>query len=359
MTVQEARATRQEEASSLSPALIDEPDRFSRSVENEGPQPAGDQGAAVETAAIDEATDFETTLAMKPALVAEESTVTRSESTADIVRSYQPEHSQQQTAVKQSVRVITTLPEIEDPPPLVVPSFHPGSTFVARVTSSRKNLVALLLAVLLVCGSTAAFMLPQIRKSMGERRTEAVSNSANFPAESSNPVSGSGTSVSGAAETPSASTTEPAAPPSSDTEKNPADTAADSKRVESPSQVEPAAVSKDGSADVAAVGGSPSRAHLWSDNRVAGASEDKRNSAATPVSRSGTRARKQRAVSRVVKFKQPPVAEEQPKPAPLNVETSHSVPSTRAESANEVPSSQPPSLRTISGKPKSKVIQWP
>ncbi len=246
---------------------------------------------------------------------------------------------------------------------MVVPEFHPGSVFVARITSSRKNLEALILVVLLVFAGIAAFLIPQLRKSLADGREDAVTKTTNLPTELGDPVAGSGTNVSGTVETPSAATTESTtAPPSKDFEENTADT----KSVESTPRFESAEVSEKGSAGIATATGSESRAHPRSStsagNRIPEPSENKREfSAATSMSRSAAPARKQRAVSRAVKFKQQTVAEEQPKPAPLSGEMSrsHSVHSTPARSANEVSGSQPPPLSIISGKPKSKVIQWP
>lgn len=365
--LREARATKQVEASSPRTAVIDEPARFPRPAEDEKLQRAGAPGPGVERSVIDEATDSETTLAMKPAPVAEESTERKSESTADIFPNDKPEHAQAQPVIKQPLRASTTLPEIKDPRPLAVPEFHPGSVFVARITSSRKNLVALVLAVWLVCGGIAAFLIPEIRKLLADGRQEAVTKTTNLPTKPSNPVAGSGTNVSGTVETPSAATTESiTAPASKDIEETTADTTADTKSVESTSRFESAEVPEKGSAGIATARGSESRAHPRSStsagNRVPEARENKREfSPATSMSRPAAPARKQRAVSRAVKFKQQAVAEEQPKPAPLSVEMSRSrsVLSTPARSANEVSGSQPPPLNIISGKPKSKVIQWP
>jgi hypothetical protein len=361
-TLREARATKQVEGSRPSTAVIDEPARFPRPAENEKPQRADEPGPGVEGSGTDEAKDFETRLAMMPAPVAEESPVRTSDSIADILPSDSPEQAQQQPVIKQRLRASKTLPEILDPPPLTVPEFHPGSAFVARITSSRKNLVALVLAVWLVCGGIAAFLIPQVRKSLGDWRTEAVTKTTGLPKES-NSVVESGTSVSSAVKTPSAGTTESTtAPASKGIEETSSDTTGNTSSVESTSRVESGELSEKGPSTPAR--GSENRAHPRSSpsagNTVVEPSENKREfSAATSMSRSGAGARKQRAASRAVKLDQQTVIEEQPKPAAVSVEVSRSVLSEPARNASETSGSQPPPLNIISGKPKSKVIQWP
>jgi hypothetical protein len=309
-TLRNARVTEQVDGSSLSTAVIAESDRFSRPTENAKHQRVGDPSVGVEAAKIDEATDSEVRLAVRVAPVAEESTATLGGSTVDILPTDKPGPAQQEPVIEQPLRAVKTLPEIEDPPPLAVPRFHPGSAFVARIASSRKNLLALILAVLLGGGGIVAFRFPQIRRSWGEWRREVASDTTNLPTDPSNPVADSGTRVLSSVETPSAPETRPtSAPAANDIEKTPAGTFA----------------------------------------------------ATTSMSRPGPRARKHRAVSQTVTFKQATVAAEQSKPAPLSWETSRSrsVLSTPVGSANEVPSRQPPPLTIISGRPKSKVIQWP
>ncbi len=364
--LREARATKQVEASSPCTAVIDEPARFPRPAEKEEPGRAGGQGRGVESSVM-EATDSETILVMKPAPVAEESTVRKSEPTADIFPSDNPEAVQVHPIIKQPLLTSKTLLEIKDPPPLMVPEFHPGSVFVARITSSRKNLVALILGGLLVCGGIAALLIPQIGKSLEDRRKEPVTRTTNLPTEPSNPVAGSETNVFGPVETSSAATAESTtAPPSKDIEETSADTPIDSKRVESTSRFESTEGSEKDSAGNATTRGFESRAHPRSltsaGNRVPEARDNNREfSVATSMSRPGARARKQRALSRPVEFEQQAVTVEQPKPAPLSMEMSRSRSelSTPARSANEVSGSQSPPLSIISSKPKSKVIQWP
>lgn len=358
--LRQARATKQVEASSPRTAAINEPALFRRPAEKEKLQRSdGPGGPWLGRFVIDEATDSETTLAMRPAPVAEESTQRKSESTSDIFRSGKLEHAQAQPVIKQLLRASKTLPEIKDPLPVVVPEFHPGSVFVARITSSRKNLEALILVVLLVFAGIAAFLIPQLRKSLADGREDAVTKTTNLPTESSDPIAGSGTNVPDTVEIPSAATTESTtAPPSKDFEE----TTNDTQSVESTSRFESAEVSEKGSAGIATRTGSKSRAHPWSGNRIPEPSENKREfSPATSMSHSAATARKQREVSRPVKFKPKTVAEEQAKPAPLSGEMSrsHIVHSTPARSANEVSGSHPAPLSIISGKPKSKVIQWP
>ncbi len=360
--LREARATRQVEASNARAAVIDESARFPRPADQEELQRAGGPGPDVEVPVLDEATDSETTLVISPTTLAEESPGRKSESTADTFPNDKSGQTQERSFVKHSPRALKTLPEIEDPLPLVVPEFRPVSAFVARVTSSRKNLAALILAGWLVFTGIAVLLIPQIRKSLADGQTEAGAQNPNLPPEPSNPGAEAGAKVSGTAKPPSTVTNDSTtAPASKDIQET-----AHAKSVESTSRFESAEVSEKGSAGAAATRGVESRAHRWpsnsTGNRVAEPSEIKRKvSAATSVSRPITPARKQRDVWRAEKFKQQTVAEEQPKPAPLSVEASRSrsVLSTPARSADEASGSQALPLSIISGKPKSKVIQWP
>jgi hypothetical protein len=358
-TLRGARAAKEAEASNPRTAVIGEPTRFPRTAESEKLEPPGSSDRSAEISQVEEARDSETTLAMRPAPPAEESTTGRTESSEDALPSDKAE-PQQQPVIKQPLPAAKTLPEIKDTAPLVVPEFHPGSVFVARITSSRKNLLALIVVVWLVCAGIAAFLFPHVRKSLGDLRTPAVTNTTNPLTQPSNPIAGSETSVSGTVETPSAATTESTnAPGTNDIEE----TTADTRSVESPSLVESAAGSENGSAGIALGRGSDSRAHPRSSISAVttvNAGENKRElTAATSMSRSAVPARKQRGVSRGVKFRPQTAVEEQPKPAPLSVEVSRSRSVLPTRNANEVLGSQPPPLGIISGKPKPKVIQWP
>jgi hypothetical protein len=202
-----------------------------------------------------------------------------------------------------------------------------------------------------------AFLFPQIRKSFGDRQTATVSNTTNLPTDPSYPVQQSGTNDSGTVQASIAPATKPTdAPTSNNLAEPPAN-----QSVEPPARVEAAAVPEKGIVDSTSDSEPESRTQPSSDNRVSDAPEDKHESSATTLPHSGTRARKQRAVSRAVKLKQQTVAEEEPRPAPLSVETNRSrgVLSPPVGAATEVPSTQPPPLSIISGKPKPKVIQWP
>ena len=117
-------------------------------------------------------------------------------------------------------------------------------------------------------------------------------------------------------------------------------------------------ITEKGSAAV--VKGSESRAHLKLTSAGSKATGGLQHQArSTPTS--GAPAEKQKPGSSSVRLKQPTDEEEQPKPAPLTVETgrSRSVLSTSGRSASERPGSEAPPLTIISSKPKSKVIQWP
>ncbi|MFN2513303.1 MAG: ankyrin repeat domain-containing protein [Pyrinomonadaceae bacterium] len=324
---------------------------------------------ANEASAIDSVADSDLTLVSTDAPFSQHSTARRVEPLEDIFPPVNHEHAQHQPIIRPPVRVLQTLPEIEDPPPLLVPEFHPASAFVARITSSRKNLVALILAGWLGFTAVGAFLFPQILKAFTDGRTETVNKTTSLTTESSNPVVASENSVPASVETPSAAITEPLnAPASNATEENTTDKATDitanTGNIESASRVEPVTVTEGSDVnDVAR--GSESRAHSVSSTSDANSVPEVRSNRralteATSMSRPAP-ARKQRAVSRASKFQQQTADEEQPKPAPLSVEVSRSssVLATPARSASEVPGSQPPPLSIISGKPKSKVIQWP
>lgn len=187
---------------------------------------------------IDEIMDSEITLVR--ATPAEECTEEKGEVTEDLPN-HNPEHAQE-PVLAQPVRVLKTLPDIQDPPPLLVPEFRPGSAFVARVTSSRKNLVALGLAVWLISGGIAYFLIPKILESWEGMRTEAATKTTTLPAEPGNPGAESGTRVSGAVETTSPAKSESiSATPSHETKDpaavTPSDTFANREGVESTSQV--------------------------------------------------------------------------------------------------------------------------
>jgi Ankyrin repeats (3 copies) len=262
--IREARSTRQVEASSRRTAVIDEPARFPRPAEKESTQ---NQRPLV-------------TAPPQPALKA--------------------------------------LPEIQDPPHLAVPGFHPGSAFIARITSSRKSLVALTVAGWLLCCGIGAFLIPRLRQSVAEQ--PAVSKPASLPVELENSTAGSETSVSGNVETL----------PTPVAESTP--------------------VLKETPEAAPATSATPNSTTALRKGEV---------TSTTTVSRSMVPARKQRASSRAVEIRQQSEDEEQPKPAPLSIETrSVSGPAIPAR-ANELPGSQGPPLNITSGKPKSKVIQWP
>ncbi|CAN5621643.1 hypothetical protein BH20ACI3_BH20ACI3_32120 [soil metagenome] len=360
--LREARATKQSEASSPRSALIDESARFSRPAEKEKLEPTGNAGSRLEDPLIDEVTDFETTVTTKPPSVSEESGERKIQLTGDVVARNQSQPTQQQPVIKEPLRALRTLPEINDPPRLVVPEFHPASVFVTRITSSRKTLAALILTMFLVCSGIAAFLTPQISKWLAGSRSEGSTKTTNQPTTPSNPVAVSGTTVTSTMGTPAAVKVESTAPASKNLDETVLATPAETRSVDPTSRSGTAEVSEKDSADTATAGRSESWANSSTGNRVPEARENKREfSAAASMSRPMATAPKQRD-ARTAKFKQQAVAEEQTKPAPLCVETSRSrsVLPTPARSVNDVLGSQPPPpVGIISGKPKSKVIQWP
>lgn len=344
--LREARTTRQEEVENSRTAVIEEPARFPRTAEQEKVQPAGDPAPTVPAVkVIEEDIDSPSSFQTK-AVAVEEGTARRSESIAEIVPPESDAQAKQRPAINQKLPAPKTLPEIEDPLPLVVPEFHPGSAFVARINSSRTVLVTLILAILLVFGGIAAFLVPQIRKSLAAGRTDNVQRPTNLT--TARDVA-SGTNVSGTAETPPAATTESTIAPASTDNGVPADTAAESQPPESTYPVRSTEVSGKDSTNV-----EPTRESESASPTGIG----RHFSAAT--SRSATPARKNRRNPGAV-VKQETASEEQPKPAPLSVETSRngSMVSQPVRSANEEPGTQLPPASIISNKPKSKVIQWP
>ena len=345
--LRETRATKLAEASSIYTAPIAEPARFPCFEEKEKVQPECSPEPVVELKVIDENSDSQISPDKLAVTTAEKAIAERSEPTIDTADIPDDDKAQHRTVVRQSLPAPKTLPEIQDPLPLVVPEFHPVSAFVARVTSSRKNLLALTLTLLLVAGGIGAFVAPQIRKSLGDGRTETPQKINNSHTESANPVAASGTNVSRTVEPPPAATTESTTSPVS---KNVEVTApsADSQGVESTTQLQSGEVAGEAAPDVNATTGS---ARSERGNR-------RQSSAATSMSQPGGHTRQQRATS-VEVVKQEKVTEEQQKPAPLSVEASRSLLSTPAKSANDRSGDQPPPSSIISGKPKSKVIQWP
>jgi hypothetical protein len=383
--LREARSTKQVESSHARTAVIDEPARFSRPTDEEpqhAPQPPlipkPEPSAVIdEQARFSRPTEEEPQHAPQPRVIpkqpaqppvipqqAEPSPVIPKHAEQSPVIPQQaepspviPKHAEQPPDTSKAQPTSRMLPEITDPPPLTVPAFHPGSVFVARVTSSRWNLLALTLVVLLVCGGAAGLLIPRIRTLLPTVRNEAATTTTNLPPDSSKSSLGSAPNVSPAVETQAATTesTTKTAPDLSE-ENAGATTAVTAANTDDPTDRVVSTDSTEGSA------GSRWRAYSRSSatSMVSEPSQNNREfSAATSVSSSEANPRRKGASS-IVKSRQKSETEEDPKPAPITVEMSpRSSVLTPARNAKEVSGSQPPPLGIISNKPKPKVIQWP
>ena len=247
-----------------------------------------------------------------------------------------------------------TLPEILDPPPVIAPEFHPGSVFVARISSSWRSLTALVIVVLIACG-IAAFALPQTVRVLTGGQKEAVTNTTDLPATSNDPVAQPEKGVSSQIETP------PAAPVELGTSapsKAIEEASSSSNSIES-TQSEPDGTQQKMSSDAVVTDQPGSGSYLRARNRVSRSFTKNRGlPGATTLSRPTDSARKQDTVPAAAKTKQLALDPE-PKPAALSVEVTRSraVRSTAPSGANEGAGGQSPVITPSTSKPK--VIPWP
>jgi hypothetical protein len=273
-------------------------------------------------------------------------------------RPAQTEQTQERSA-GEPIRALKFLPEIEDPPPLAVPQFNPVSDFISRIGANRRTPLALTVVLLMILGGIATLLIQQVRVLRATQGTEAVTNTPNATVESSNPVNDSVTSAPAQqVETQSASTTEsPVVPSASGTNQ----AVSESKTVESAAPGQTGDLSR-GEPAKGSYAGVDTRLSTSAQPGVGSAIENKPEfTPASPITQFRAPFRKQRNASKATPFKQS-VVEEAPKPAPLTVEAttrSRSAISTAERSDTQVQASQPPPLSVTSGKPKSKVIQWP
>lgn len=254
------------------------------------------------------------------------------------------------TVVAPPPRAARALPEIKDFPPVIAPEFHPASVFVARISSSWKNLAALIVVALAI-GGIATFALPQIVRSFTGGQTKAVTNTTEAPA-STDPVAQPQQSVSSQIETPAP--VEQAAPSKA------TGTASDSKSIESAHQSSPPEAQLTTSSGTAKTDTTDNSPSSRPESRISGSSAYPRGSSvAKTMFRSSVAARKQKTISATAKSK-PEVADPEPKPAPLSVEVSRSrtVLSTAPGAANESSGSQSP-LSITPNQSRTKVIRWP
>lgn len=275
-------------------------------------------------------------------------------------RPAQPEQTQERPAPGEPTGALKFLPEIEDPPPLAVPQFNPGSAFISRIGSNRRILFALTVVMLMILGGIATLLIQQVRIMRAKQGTEAVTNTPNGTVGSSNPVNAPGTSAPAQqVETQSTSTTELTVVPSaSGTEQ----AAADGKTIDSTAPGQTGDLSRGEPAKESYAERVDTRLATSVEPGVGSAIENKHESTpASPITQFRAPFRKQRSASKATQFKQS-VVDEAPKPAPLTVEATtrtRSVISTPERSDTQGQASQPPPLSVTSGKPKSKVIQWP
>lgn len=351
--LREARESKHAKESAPLPAVLQEHPRFPRPVAEERREEVGVVQEQHED--VDSETAMETRPVKAPAV--EESRERRSAVMSDHVVSVKTEHPTTQTVIAPRPRAAKTLPEIIDPPPVIAPEFHPGSVFVARITSSWKNLAALIVVVLVTSG-IATFALPQIVRAFTSRHKEAVTNTSDLPATSNNLVAQPEQSVSSQIETP------PAAPVelgTAATSKAIEETPSESKSIESTHQSEPAEAQQKTSPGTAKTDKAESGPYPRSGNRISKPSTSTRGlSVAKTMFRPSAAARKQETVSATAKSKQQALDPE-PKPAPLTVEVSRSrtVLSTAPSAANESSGSQSTPLGITPSKSKTKVIPWP
>ncbi|MEP6922696.1 MAG: ankyrin repeat domain-containing protein [bacterium] len=348
--LREARATSQLEASPGA-NVIDKPARFPSGLEGnlqQGDDSALDAAGSV----LDEAIVIGDVEPLKSAPVTEEPTAAVIEATPPVVSNVKLEDRAEQQLTRR-LRVSKPLPEIDDLPAVEAPEFHPVAAFISRMTSSRKNVGALVLAGLLVCGVLTALSLPQVRRSFARSRNNAAIDSSKSPGNSGV------TAVTNVepVQPPVAATAIPAnAAASNDLQ----DANVKSGSTESNSSFQFADKSNDGLASSAAPREPVSRVQLQSlkstGNRLALGNQ----SGARSISHSAPPADKKRVDVRSVTTQVPTNSEESLKPAPLIVESrSRSVVTTPARSGNGVLGTESVPLSITSDKPKSKVIHWP
>lgn len=262
---------------------------------------------------------------------------------------------------KQSHRTVTAppsrpskaLPEIQDIPPMIAPEFHPGAVFVARISSSWKNLAALMV-VALVIGGMATFALPQIVRSLTGGQTKGVTNTTDLPA-ATDPVAQPEQNVSSQLETPPAQVQLETSAPLKSTE-----TTSDSKSIESAHQSESAEVQPTTSSVTAKTDTTENAPSSRRDNRISKAFAYPRGlSLATTMFHAPAAARKQKPVSASEAKPKQQASDPEPKPAPISVEVSRSRTNlSTADAANQGSVSQSP-LSITPNQSRTKVIRWP
>ena len=211
-----------------------------------------------------------------------------------------------------------TLPEIHDPPPLIGPAFHPGRAFIARVTSDRRSLAALTVALFVTLG-LAIFATYQIGGLLRDGK-QTVSTDKDLAVQ------------------PQAAAAQP-----------------DKTRSAQQEPGSPSEVTTD-LPDKAAPGPN--------DESTASAAMVKPSIKILPTQRlshSSVPTPKRDTVTRSEQPKQSAELETDSRPAPLTVEVSREPNTSPAPvtHAADPPPSRPAPLGITSSKPRTKVIQWP
>lgn len=336
------------------PAVLQEHPRFSRPMTEDGREEVG----IVQERHQD--VDAETTLETNPvkALAVEEGSDGKSTVSSDHVVSVNTEHFATQTVVQRAPRAGKILPETLDPPPIIVPEFHPGSVFVARIGSSWKNLTALTLAVTIVSGLTT-FAVFKMSGALTRQRREPAKVTSELPAKSNDSVAQPEQRIPEQADNP----TLPSAPvdaPNNHAANVIEASTPDSNRIEATNKLESDEGRQTTSPSTAKNGKSDSGTQPTFANRISESPSSRHDFLAPTRFRSSSSYQKRGPVAAKAIPKPEAVGEVAPKPAPLSVESTRDrTTSSAAERASESPNSQSTPLGVTSDKPRSKVIQWP
>jgi hypothetical protein len=232
------------------------------------------------------------------------------------------------------------------------PEFRPGLIFLARLSSSGRNLAVLTLVVMLVCGVVTFAILKIHAEFLSDRQEQSalknIPSATQRPAEPKDPV-------------PSLEQTNSDQPSSSASSARP-DSASSALKVERGSS----AGKREWQSDVSP---RPKASQAVTDTKTLDIHTDRAAGnkisayAKNPGSPSTTlpvETSERRAVSVTAVAKQPEPDMES-KPAPLIVEVSRPriVTSSASTNENQRLGGQSTGATIISGKPKAKVIQWP
>ena len=231
------------------------------------------------------------------------------------------------------VTVPRTLPEIQDPPPVIGQAFNPGRAFIARVTSDRGSLATLSLALMFLLG-LAIFATYQIKGLLRDDAKQTASTDNNPAVEPQPAINQSNETKPVSQESPpQESAPQESVPPQLDNKQ--------AASIDVPNKAAPG-LSRESS----------SAATIVKPNIKSLPAPRPSHSSVAPMKR-GTLTRSEQS-------KQNADAETDLKPAPLTVEVSRdrTIAAPAARTA-EPPPVQPAPLGITSSKPRTKVIQWP